>query len=484
MNIRTLIPVICYSTLLIFPNYSWATWGDELGGGVSRNGNYGHVTCVTQFQGDLIVGGLFDLAGTTTVTNVARWNGVSWSAMGDNLLGDEWNSPPVENLSVIGGQLIATGNFRIATGAPTNAVARWSGTAWEPLAAPLTSPLALDCQINAIIQYDGTIFIGGDDLDTAQGSSMARWNGSGWTFLPTVFHSVRDMEVLEGWLFAVGTGSSKVSIVAKMDMGEGTILASGGGFTDLCAHNGSLYLGGQFNQIEGQDVHMVGRWTGSSWEQAYSGTLDEGFWYDNGPGEPSWANCYVSRLHSIGETLYVGGLLSGSSVGAPSGKIAIAPNGGMALVGGRLGLHVGWGTIWPMVEVFGAVDGQLIIAGDFNRAENENEILGGMIGLPVITPVPENQPNLTVLNPPAPNPFNPQTLLRVDLAQDGPLRLEIFDLRGRSVKVLMDGISLAGPNDFYWDGSDQMGRPAPSGIYFAKFRDATGAQFQKLLLAK
>jgi trimeric autotransporter adhesin len=311
---------------------SLPNWGNDLAGGVSDEGNLGQVACAVAFEGDLIVGGRFDLAGTTPVTNVARWNGAGWESMGDNLLDAGWGHPPVGNLAVIGGDLYATGSFQTAYGAPADAVARWTGTSWAPLSETISPTLDAACDISSIIEFEGQIYIGGDDLDSSHVDALARWTGSGWAFLPSHFSAIKDLEIFEDSLWAIGGGSSSGSILVNMDEGLGTILSSGGGFADLCEHNGALYLGGSFNEIEGQAAHLVGRWTGSGWEQAYSGTLTDGFWFYNGPGDPTWVSCTVSTLSSMGGNLYVGGLLSDSSIGSPSSKIAIEPEGNLALV--------------------------------------------------------------------------------------------------------------------------------------------------------
>ncbi|MBK8166903.1 MAG: T9SS type A sorting domain-containing protein [bacterium] len=84
----------------------------------------------------------------------------------------------------------------------------------------------------------------------------------------------------------------------------------------------------------------------------------------------------------------------------------------------------------------------------------------------------------------APNPFNPSTTLRFEVASPGPVRVEICDLRGRVVRALADRVMAAGPAQLPWDGRDDRGATLPSGIYLARLTagDATGAT--KLVLAK
>ncbi len=83
-----------------------------------------------------------------------------------------------------------------------------------------------------------------------------------------------------------------------------------------------------------------------------------------------------------------------------------------------------------------------------------------------------------------PNPFNPQTTVGFSLPQDGPVRLSIHDARGRLVRVLMDGSIEAGNHRVTWDGRDQGGRGAASGVYLARLETAHGRDVRKLTLAR
>lgn len=88
------------------------------------------------------------------------------------------------------------------------------------------------------------------------------------------------------------------------------------------------------------------------------------------------------------------------------------------------------------------------------------------------------------LAPAAPNPFNPQTTLRYGLAAAGPARLEIVDVRGGRVRTLLDGAQAAGDHVAVWDGRDDRGRAAPSGVYFCRLVAGGEARQQKLQLVR
>jgi hypothetical protein len=69
------------------------------------------------------------------------------------------------------------------------------------------------------------------------------------------------------------------------------------------------------------------------------------------------------------------------------------------------------------------------------------------------------------LGPAVPNPMAQEALIHFGLPVAGPVRLALYDLRGRQVRVLCDGEQPAGEQVARWDGRDAAGRAVPSGLY-------------------
>jgi hypothetical protein len=67
-----------------------------------------------------------------------------------------------------------------------------------------------------------------------------------------------------------------------------------------------------------------------------------------------------------------------------------------------------------------------------------------------------------------PNPFNPSTTVHFQLDSAVPLDVTVFDVRGRRVRGLYDGVHEAGPVELRWDGRDQYGREVSSGVYLIR----------------
>jgi len=84
-----------------------------------------------------------------------------------------------------------------------------------------------------------------------------------------------------------------------------------------------------------------------------------------------------------------------------------------------------------------------------------------------VNDVPET-PAYTRLDGNFPNPFNPKTTIRFALANEGDVNLSVYDITGRLVKTLVDGKMAAQQHEVVWDGTNNGGDRAASGVYFYK----------------
>jgi hypothetical protein len=87
----------------------------------------------------------------------------------------------------------------------------------------------------------------------------------------------------------------------------------------------------------------------------------------------------------------------------------------------------------------------------------------------------------TTLLPLSPNPARGRMSIPFSLHQDGPVRLSILDLQGRSVSVLADGPLPAGRHQFNWDGAS-AGRPP--GVYYARLEWTGGSAVRRFALLR
>jgi hypothetical protein len=88
------------------------------------------------------------------------------------------------------------------------------------------------------------------------------------------------------------------------------------------------------------------------------------------------------------------------------------------------------------------------------------------------------------LGPNRPNPFNPHTEIRFELARGSRVQLRVFDVNGRLVRVVTDTEMAAGSHRVPWDGTDAVGRAVASGTYLYRLDAAGFTQSRKMVLLR
>ncbi len=83
-----------------------------------------------------------------------------------------------------------------------------------------------------------------------------------------------------------------------------------------------------------------------------------------------------------------------------------------------------------------------------------------------------------------PNPFNPETSIPFSLSDGGRVTLRIYDINGRLVATLLDENRKAGEHTVRWNGRNDVGAVAPTGIYFARLESNGVTETRKLVLLK
>jgi len=83
-----------------------------------------------------------------------------------------------------------------------------------------------------------------------------------------------------------------------------------------------------------------------------------------------------------------------------------------------------------------------------------------------------------------PNPFNPATIIEYDLPQASLVHLEIYNVLGQKVATLVEQPQAAGRYRVLWDGRDETGARAVSGIYVYRLRAGDFVQARKMIFAR
>ncbi len=79
----------------------------------------------------------------------------------------------------------------------------------------------------------------------------------------------------------------------------------------------------------------------------------------------------------------------------------------------------------------------------------------------------------------SPNPFNPVTSITYYLSQESRIKLRVFDLQGREIEILVDGVENAGQHTVSWDA-----KGLPSGIYLYCLESGSYREMKRALLLK
>lgn len=117
---------------------------------------------------------------------------------------------------------------------------------------------------------------------------------------------------------------------------------------------------------------------------------------------------------------------------------------------------------------------EAILSALYSPIENSNQ---NGYNVPLIAQHP-------VLHKNYPNPFNPVTTISFILHKEMRCNLDIYNIKGQKVKTLYNGVSVAGTQKVVWDGTDDIGKPVSSGLYYYRLSTPQGVQTRKMLLLK
>jgi len=262
---------------------SWTALGEGVDGGLGTTS--GLVIHDDGTGPALVVTGSFTRAGGLAVSNVARWDGARWSALGGGPTGAVFAQAAYDDGSGAGHALYA-GGFLTVGGTSARNIARWNGAEWSslgPTPGPTVVPLAL------AVFDDGSgeaLYAGGSFTQAGggPGNNIARWDGTSWSPLGNGTTAlVRTLAVFDDGsgpaLYVGGDFGSVRRWNAGGWSGIGALGVSGThALTQVVHDDGSgpaLYVGGRFTRAAGQDAANVARWDGMRWSSLGSGTNDD-----------------------------------------------------------------------------------------------------------------------------------------------------------------------------------------------------------------
>jgi hypothetical protein len=119
----------------------------------SNSGNFTIIESMIEFNGDLVIAGMFSHVNGVTSMNISHFNGSVWSAFGSGLTG---GAGRVSSLAIYNGNLYAGGSFTDSGGNILNNIAQWNGSIWTDVAGGLPNGI-----VSTMKNFLGSLICGG-----------------------------------------------------------------------------------------------------------------------------------------------------------------------------------------------------------------------------------------------------------------------------------------------------------------------------------
>ena len=274
---------------------AWHALGNGLGAA-----NSAYVRAVVASQGlakAVYAGGNFTNSGPQAATNLAVWNGSTWTAVGGGVNGT------VYGLALSGGTLYAAGGFTQAGDVSANYVAAWNGANWSALGGGLSGGA------NGIAAFNNLICVTGS-FATAGGiavSNFAAWNGTSWSAAGTGLNGTgfrvvgTATNVFVGGAFASANGVT-VNGITSWDGAQwspigtpGRMNGVGGFVFALATDETNWFAGGVINSAGLVAATNIARFDGTNWHP-----MGAGIW-------PPGGTTSVNAIATSNNNVYVGG---------------------------------------------------------------------------------------------------------------------------------------------------------------------------------
>jgi hypothetical protein len=113
-------------------------------------------------------------------------------------------------------------------------------------------------------------------------------------------------------------------------------------------------------------------------------------------------------------------------------------------------------------RVRGAGDAHLGLAGVDGRDVQNQSVPIALLS----SPAPPS--SHTAIRYAYPDPFDRETRVEFTVAQRAPVKIGVFDVAGRKVRTLLDGMQEAGVRTVAWDGRDESGARREAGVYMIR----------------
>ncbi len=146
--------------------------------------------------------------------------------------------------------------------------------------------------------------------------------------------------------------------------------------------------------------------------------------------------------------------------------------------------HNGNYTYIPTPGVWMNICGPIDYIYDDFRIEPRRDADIDLVNVIGVDPVTPAAPVVFALEQNFPNPFNPVTTITFSLPEKGEVDMGVYDVSGRLVKTLYQGVMDQGKHKATWDGRNNAGRAVSSGVYFCKLFTKDNVAETKMVILK
>ncbi|RLA57632.1 MAG: hypothetical protein DRR04_12470 [Gammaproteobacteria bacterium] len=361
------------------------------------------------------------------------------------------------------------------------------GIGWQRSMPPIPpSGGAVDTGLGSCwgLSGDGTTLTGffwrsGATDGTAHANTWSRVDST-FTHLPTPVRNCRgndlnyDGSIVVGWSETdFGTWQPTV-----WENGGVEVLSSSEYWTEAkgITNDGNIICGKAYDALSGQVSAAIWLRTETGWQENLLGVL---------PG--TFIGYGQAIMYEMAETAPIGVGYNEFTWGSGTGFVWTLNEGMVS----AMDFFTSYGVTFPPNFVIDSVTGISHDGMKFCGFGHDSTIYPGVpegfvVSLDYLSSVPDvaSVRGMT-FEPNFPNPFNPTTTIALSLDRAQNVRLDIYDARGRLVRALHDGSLAAGRNELQWDGRDNSGRQASSGVYFSRASGEHGeTRSQRMMLVK
>lgn len=477
---RTLIFIFLFFPLGISAQ-SWY----NMGGGVLYGSDPNcHVSAISSYQDQIIIGGYFKTSSISVTKGVARWNGTEWTSLGIGIWTD-WTSDSTGNggggLEEYNNKLYSCGIFTGAGGNMVNDplhfagnITKWDGIDWYPI-SPLPDPSGINGSCGAIFQYKDNLYFGGlfsnafDSAGNHPAAGIVKWNDTVFSsvgqfagnFPPFSYHSALEFteynnKLIAGGFFTSIDGSPYGSFSGIAAWNDTVWSALSTGFNDavyaLTVFNGELYAGGKFTATGDNltPLNHIAKWDGIQWLAVGEGLND---------------TVLTLCVDSLNNKLIAGGKFTQTGFGLPAKYIAEW--------NGTSWQELGGGTndiVWSLFFK----DSNLYVGGEFTQvgAVSANHIAVWGNNPVGINEINNQNKSLSIY----PNPSQSIITFEFELSETKNISIEIKNILGQTIKTIDTSILIIGKNKIEISINEFS-----SGVYFIRLESKDFIMSEKFI---